>query len=142
LGVSCELLGGTFSAMSDTASFVQFPHPRNEHRPRSSHMSWNTGRHGRKFLLSPARYVVDDDHCQVGEVVFWGEWEAPSRIERRWLAEGKEAAKVMILVDLARAGWNDRDAVKACMANFLLTSSSWLVRAGLPGLACGPRRGP
>src|SRR6266496_1328505 len=30
----------------------------------------------------------------------------------------EEAAKVMILVDLARAGWNDRDAVKACMANF------------------------
>lgn len=30
----------------------------------------------------------------------------------------EEAAKVMILVDLARAGWNDHDAVKACMTNF------------------------
>jgi AbiV family abortive infection protein len=30
----------------------------------------------------------------------------------------EEAAKIMILVDLARAGWNDGAAVKACTANF------------------------
>lgn len=75
-------------AMSDTASFVQFPHPGAEHRPRGDRMSWSSGNHGRKFLLVPGRYVADDEQRRMGEVVFWGEWEAPSRIERRWQVEG------------------------------------------------------
>lgn len=74
--------------MSDAASFVQFPHPGDEHRPRGDHMSWNTAKHGRKFLHLPGRYVADGEQVGVGEVVFWGEWEPPSRIERRWPAEG------------------------------------------------------
>lgn len=77
-----------FSAMSDTASFVQFPHPGNEHRPRGDHMPWNTGTQGRKFLLTPGRYLADQDQRQAGEVMFWGEWEPPSRVQQHWPTEG------------------------------------------------------
>ena len=51
-------------------------------------MSWHIGKHRRKFLLSPGQYVADDDQSQVGEVVFWGEWEPPSHIVRRWPNDG------------------------------------------------------
>ncbi len=60
------------SMTSDTASFVQFPHPGHEHQPHEDPMPWNTGRHGRKFLRTPGRYLADDAQPHTGEVVFWG----------------------------------------------------------------------
>ncbi|WIY06764.1 hypothetical protein QRX60_24005 [Amycolatopsis mongoliensis] len=70
--------------MTDTACFVQFPHPGAEHRFAGDEMPWNVGRHGRKFLVAPGQYVDGDDQRREGEMVFWAEWEPPSRVERRW----------------------------------------------------------
>lgn len=68
------------------AYFVQFPHPGREHRSRTFQMPWNVTRHGRKFLVAPGRYLDDGDRVREGDLAFWGEWEPPSRIERRWSA--------------------------------------------------------
>lgn len=73
----------------ETAFFVQFPHPGGEHRPRADHMQWNTGDHARKFLISPGRYTAGGSEIREADLVFWGEWEAPSTIERRWPASGR-----------------------------------------------------
>ncbi len=51
-------------------------------------MPWNMGPHKRKFLISAGRYVQADGRRREGEVVFWGEWELPSHVERRWSREG------------------------------------------------------
>ncbi len=77
--------------MSDTARFfVQFPHPGGEHNPRTDVMPWNVAaKHRRKFLIATGRYLDIDKRLHAGELVFWGEWEAPSRVERRWPASGR-----------------------------------------------------
>lgn len=68
-----------------TAAIVQFPHPGGEHVPAGAVMGWNRGNHRRKFLVSPGRCVEDVDGTPTGgELVFWGEWEAQSRIVERW----------------------------------------------------------
>lgn len=66
--------------------FVQFPHPRDEHKPPASgrDMPWNVGDHARKFLVTRGRYVGEDFEPHDEELAFWGEWEPPSRIEQRW----------------------------------------------------------
>jgi hypothetical protein len=70
---------------SDHGFFVQFPHPGGEPRPPGAVMGWNTSlTHHRKFLISPARYLRADGTAADGQVVFWGEWEPPSEIIRRW----------------------------------------------------------
>lgn len=70
--------------------FVQFPHPGGEHNPRTGDMPWNThDHHHRKFLIAPGRYVDEDDRIREAELVFWGEWEPPSRVERRWPASDR-----------------------------------------------------
>jgi hypothetical protein len=75
--------------MRDTACFVQFPHPGLEHSPATDVMPWNVAGHRRKFLIGPGRYVDADDRLHHGEVVFWGEWEPPSQIVRRWPRDGQ-----------------------------------------------------
>ena len=63
---------------------VQFPHPGGEHgtdRQNETHKSWNTGRHKRKFLLSKGKYV-EGDKLKRGDLIFWGEWEPPSEVEK------------------------------------------------------------
>lgn len=70
-------------------AFVQFPHPGAEHCPENDDMPWNVGRHGRKFLISDGRYIDAGGRDQRGEVVFWGEWEPPSHVERRWSRDGR-----------------------------------------------------
>jgi hypothetical protein len=42
-------------------------------------MDWNRGEHARKFLKANGRYVQNET-IQSGPVVFWGEWEPPSRV--------------------------------------------------------------
>lgn len=70
---------------------VQFPHPGGEHRPSPPQvgtvMPWNRGEHKRKFLRASARYVVNRQP-QEGEVGFWGEWEAQSRVAEVWREDG------------------------------------------------------
>lgn len=72
----------------DTAMFVQFPHPGQEHRPPGETMPWNLGKHRRKFLRSSGRVVDPDGRHRDTDLAFWGEWEPPSRIVRRWPAGG------------------------------------------------------
>ena len=73
------------------AFFIQFPHPGAEHKPpangRDKH--WNVGDHARKFLISRGTYVDSDLEPRDDELVFWGEWEPPSRVERRWAKSGR-----------------------------------------------------
>lgn len=74
--------------MGRLASVVHFPHPGLEHCPAVPEMPWNSGDHRRKFMLSPGRFIDAEDHQHDDNLVFWGEWEAPSRIVRRWPKEG------------------------------------------------------
>lgn len=74
----------------ETVFFVQFPHPGPEHNPPTGDMHWNThNHHHRKFLIAPGRYLDGDRRIRETELVFWGEWEPPSRVERRWPASGR-----------------------------------------------------
>ncbi len=67
---------------------VQFPHPGGEHVPAGEWMPWNTGLHRRKFIVSAGHALDGDGHRQETELVFWGEWEAPSAVIRRWPRSG------------------------------------------------------
>lgn len=69
--------------MGDQLMFVQFPHPGGEHRPVEERMPWNRGNHLRKFLRADGDYVLDGNR-HAGRLVFWGEWEPPSRIIARF----------------------------------------------------------
>ena len=76
--------------MSAPVFVVQFPHPGGERIFRGGdRMPWNTGDHGRKFLLSAGRSVGSQGQAGDTPLVFWGEWEAPSRIVERWRREGQ-----------------------------------------------------
>jgi hypothetical protein len=67
---------------------VQFPHPGAEHHPGNvQRQLWNTRNHRRKFLQSNGRCVGDVGPPVEGELVFWGEWEAPSYVIKRWERE-------------------------------------------------------
>lgn len=73
---------------------VQFPHPKNEHdyiqkELKAGEKGWNTKRHARNFMRAIGKYVANDGTLSHGDLVFWGEWEAPAKIERSDL-EGKD----------------------------------------------------
>ena len=70
--------------MSGVTAIVQFPHPGAEHAPPHDWMPWNTGPHRRKFMVSPGQVLRAGGQVDDREVVFWGEWEAPSAAVRRW----------------------------------------------------------
>ena len=69
--------------------FVQFPHPARKHVPPGEEMPWNAGKHRRKFLIAPGRHCDHDARVGEGDLVFWGEWEPPSRVVRRWAADNR-----------------------------------------------------
>lgn len=75
--------------MAGDRVFVQFPHPGGEHVPAGDEMAWNLGAHRRKFLLARGRYLGADGQPYRGQVTMWGEWEPPSRVVRRWPADGR-----------------------------------------------------
>ncbi len=60
---------------------IQFPHPGGEHWPKSKLMGWNIGTHKRKFLISKGEYLSEGEKKE-SELMFWGEWEPPSTVER------------------------------------------------------------
>jgi len=69
--------------MVDQLCFVQFLHPGGEHEPDcGSIKNWNRNDHKRKFLKGTGLYVVDSKP-QKGEIVFWGEWEPESSVQRK-----------------------------------------------------------
>ncbi len=51
-------------------------------------MPWNFRSHRRKFLRAPGRLLDQEGDLRRTEVVFWGEYEAASRVTRRWPAAG------------------------------------------------------
>jgi hypothetical protein len=71
--------------------FVHFPHPGREHKPgRQSFQLWNTtAKHCRKFMRSPGRYVAAGGLLVEASLAFWGEWEAPSFVLKRWSEKGE-----------------------------------------------------
>lgn len=73
------------------ACVVQFPHPGPEHKPPkdSDIMPWNEKPHRRKFLQAPALLLGPDGDLRQTDAVFWGEYEAASRVTQRWAASGK-----------------------------------------------------
>jgi hypothetical protein len=68
---------------------ILFNHPGREHVPPrgQSFFPWNTDKHRRKFLITPARlargagagWTADKEWREVG---LWGEWEPPSECDR------------------------------------------------------------
>jgi len=73
--------------MAAVSRVVQFPHAGGEHVPKGSSMGWNVGPHRRKFLALNAEIVQRDGSVDYeGLVTFWGEWEPPSNVLRRWNA--------------------------------------------------------
>ena len=46
-------------------------------------MPWNQGSHARKYMIADGEYG-DMSSSSTGELVFWGEWEGPSRVLKRW----------------------------------------------------------
>ena len=73
--------------MNDPVYIVQFPHPGGEHQPLGTLMPWNRGPHARKFLLTEGTFRDEQGSEHKEEIVFWGEWEGPSRVLRRWPKE-------------------------------------------------------
>jgi hypothetical protein len=68
---------------NDIRYIVQFPHPGPERMPKPSEVGaqlpWNTGDHGRKFLWALGKWT-DGTTAGNGDLAFWGEWEAQSRV--------------------------------------------------------------
>lgn len=63
--------------------FVQFIHPGGEHGPDSPGVKhWNVGPHRRKFLRSRGIALGSAGHKHPDDLIFWGEWEPESAIER------------------------------------------------------------
>lgn len=63
---------------------VQFTHPGNEHNPdekNGNHKKWNDKNHKRKFLLCDGEYIENDEKNR-GKLLFWGEWEPPTFVEK------------------------------------------------------------
>lgn len=63
---------------------VQFTHPGPEAAPSiqdKDTMPWNTGAHKRKFLHAQGQYMENGSILEE-DLVFWGEWEPPSRVTR------------------------------------------------------------
>jgi hypothetical protein len=82
--------GGSGGSMTDEkVAVVQFPHPGGEHDPGEADvMEWNDAGHRRKFMRAAGRYVDDSGVLRTGTVTFWGEWEAQSRVVRRYPRSG------------------------------------------------------
>jgi hypothetical protein len=77
--------GHEMSGLDSELVVVQFPHPGREHDPGDATvMPWNTKDHGRKFLRSTGRYLDAHGALGSGTVMFWGEWEAQSRVVDRY----------------------------------------------------------
>lgn len=83
-GTTPPVRPGPPPAPTGPAAIVRFPHPGGEHVPPGDTMPWNVGDHARKFLTSPGIFLDAEGEIRDDELVFWGEWEGPSRVVRRW----------------------------------------------------------
>jgi hypothetical protein len=88
--------------------FVQFIHPGGEHgsdAPGLKH--WNIGPHRRKFLRAGGLSISSDGPRQREDLVFWGEWEPESVVERIGAPapEGPRFVHSPFYSDPPPAGW-------------------------------------
>jgi hypothetical protein len=72
------------------SKIIQFIHPGTEHsfdsrKGADLHKNWNSLEHRRKFLQSEGQYIEATGLNKQGCFKFWGEWEAPSIVERTGL---------------------------------------------------------
>ena len=84
-------------AQEDRLCFVQFIHPGSEHEPDlKAGRSWNVEAHRRKFLQQPGRYVAALDAKPVAvDLVFWGEYEPPTRLVKAFTNSVLDAPKYL-----------------------------------------------
>ncbi|MBU3659327.1 MAG: hypothetical protein FGM14_05640 [Flavobacteriales bacterium] len=68
---------------------IQFFHPGTEHNEDSG-AKWHTGEHRRKFMKTKGSYVNESKVLNSGDIYFWGEWEAQSKLLERFVKSGKE----------------------------------------------------
>lgn len=70
----------------DDRYVVQFLHPGREHTPdEEGFVAWNRGPHKRKFVECRGMYIDENWMRPQGATVhFWTEWEAESRLIRRF----------------------------------------------------------
>jgi hypothetical protein len=67
---------------------VQFMHPGNEHRVNKDGWTpWNHGNHCRKYMVTSGQSVGHNGEIEDSGLLFWGEWEAPSRRVFHWEEE-------------------------------------------------------
>ena len=80
--------------MSDSACFVQFPHPGNERDAELGRVwsSYSVGErridHARKFMQLRGNWISGDGRVHCGGLWAWGEWEAQSELVRNLDASG------------------------------------------------------
>ncbi|MBU1692650.1 MAG: hypothetical protein KKC51_01670 [Verrucomicrobia bacterium] len=89
--------------------FVQFIHPGLEHEPDSEYgRSWNTEPHRRKFLKQPGRCLSALEGRPVdADLVFWGEFEPPSRLLKRYADPGRDEPRLLFAPELKAFGPSD-----------------------------------
>ena len=68
--------------------FVQFIHPGGEHTPddNGNIKNWNKGKHKRKFVKNFGKYLSlkgDKRQEQIGDIIFWCQWEPESKIIKK-----------------------------------------------------------
>jgi hypothetical protein len=96
-------------AAEDRLCFVQFIHPGSEHEPDSEYgRSWNTAAHRRKFLKQPGRYLSAlDGQPLMADLVFWGEFEPPTRLVKSYAETGADEPRFLFAPDLKAFRPND-----------------------------------
>jgi hypothetical protein len=88
--------------------FVQFIHPGGEHGPDAPGIkSWNVGPHRRKFIRSTGIALDSVEQRRRDELIFWGEWEPESAVERVTspVPEGPQFVHRPFYSDPPPAGW-------------------------------------
>ena len=96
-------------AEEDRLCFVQFIHPGSEHEPDSAWgRSWNTEAHRRKFLKQPGLYQSSLEGRPAGtELVFWGEFEPPTRLVKRYEAPEADEPRFLFAPEFQPFRTND-----------------------------------
>ena len=76
--------------MIDKRCFVQFPHPGDEHSPKSG-CNWHKSKHDhrRKFMQVHGKWIEKDGTKGEGDLWAWGEWEPESYVICKFKTSGR-----------------------------------------------------
>jgi hypothetical protein len=76
---------------------IQFMHPGAEHKVgKDDWTAWNRTTHRRKFMSTFGTSLGDENQVQESDLLFWGEWEAPSRRVHSWDRQGNLPENLVI----------------------------------------------